>query len=262
LRVVSYNILAPSYIRPDWYPFTDRSHLAWEARQERLAARLLGFDGDVLCLQEVEPYVYEFLQGRLEPALYQGTYVPKSQGRPDGGATFYRSDRLMQMECRTLYFRDGAGGQDSGHLALVSTFNRQGSILHIVNTHIRWGAPEEQGDEHVGFRQVRELLKQLDALPPALACIICGDFNAEPESEIVSMIVRSGMRDAYAGAPQPTCNSNRHAQRIDYLFYRPAMEVVPMALPVIDDETPLPSADEPSDHLPIAADFGITMQSA
>ena len=63
----------------------------------------------------------------------------------------------------------------------------------------------------------------------------------------------NGFIDAYAAVPQPTANSECRAKRIDYIFHTPAFDSEPTPLPEIDNETPLPSETEPSDHLPIQA---------
>jgi mRNA deadenylase 3'-5' endonuclease subunit Ccr4 len=252
LRVLSYNILAPSYARPDRYPFTEGALLAWEARRERLAARLRAADADLLCLQEVEPYVFRFLQSRLEPYGYEGLFAQKAHNRPDGSATFYRADRLALRDSRTHYYRDGAGEDDSGHLALISRFGTPLGSVALTNTHIRWDDPLARGEEHVGFRQVRELVERCAAADTD-ACIVCGDFNAEPDTDLIRTMVAHGFTDAYALAPQPTANSERRAKRIDYLFHSASLASAADSLPPIDDETPLPSETEPSDHLPISA---------
>ena len=59
--------------------------------------------------------------------------------------------------------------------------------------------------------------------------------------------------DAYASAPQPTCNPHRRATRIDYIFVTAGLDAVAEPVPAIEGDTPLPSATEPSDHLPITA---------
>jgi exonuclease III len=66
----------------------------------------------------------------------------------------------------------------------------------------------------------------------------------------------AGFCDVYAEQPSAnTCNANRQAKRIDFLLHTDALKSQPMTLPVIDDQTPLPSFHEPSDHLPIMASF-------
>ncbi len=254
MRISSYNILAPTYARPDRYPFTDSRLLAWGARRDRLAARISGLDADVICLQEVEPYVYRFLQDRLDANGYRAVYAQKSQNRPDGSATFYREDRLTLNEERLYRFHDGTGSADSGHLALTAHFEFEGLAVTVVNTHIRWDRPESRGREHVGYRQVIELLEWC---PNEAPCwwVVCGDFNAEPDSDLVAEVLSHRFTDAYGAAPQPTANSERRAKRIDYLFHSEAFVSKPTPLPEIADVTPLPSEIEPSDHLPISADL-------
>ena len=66
VRIASYNILAPAYVHPERYPFTDRGLLEWGARRDRLVARLVALNADVICLQEVERFVFQYLQASLE----------------------------------------------------------------------------------------------------------------------------------------------------------------------------------------------------
>jgi len=42
---------------------------------------------------------------------------------------------------------------------------------------------------------------------------------------------------------------------IDFICYRGPVRVLPSTIPVIDGATPLPSSDQPSDHLPLVARF-------
>lgn len=252
LRVVSYNILAPSYARPDRYPFTDPGLLAWEARRDRIVQRLLAFDAELLCLQEVESYVFRFLQARLEMAGYTGIYAQKAMNRPDGCATFFREDRLEVRDNAPYFYHDGAGDVDSGHLALITHLTVDSQRISVANTHVRWDKGDLRGEDHIGYRQSVELIERCVATVSD-AWIICGDFNAGADSDLVRHIVHHGLVDAYAANPQPTANSERCAKRIDYLFHSPSLASVPTALPEIDDETPLPSETEPSDHLAISA---------
>ena len=51
------------------------------------------------------------------------------------------------------------------------------------------------------------------------------------------------------------CNANARANMIDYVFYSGVFRARPVAVPVIDAQTPLPSYDQPSDHLALMAYF-------
>ena len=256
MRILSYNILAPSYARPERYPFTEPWLLAWEARRDRLAARLLMADADVLCLQEVEGYIFRYLRERLEPGDFEGIYARKGHNRSDGCATFYRTSAgdsaRAFLDSKVLRYSDGDGEPDSGHFALTTRFRWEGQTLSVTNTHIRWDEPDARGRGHVGYREVSELLETVfaDGLEPVA---LCGDFNATPDRDLIQLALSRGFSDAYAAAPQPTANSDRTAKRIDYIFHSSACRSQPEPLPMIDDETPLPSETEPSDHLPILA---------
>jgi mRNA deadenylase 3'-5' endonuclease subunit Ccr4 len=254
LRVLSYNILAPSYTRQDRYPFTRPELLSWEARRDRLVERILGFDADIVCLQEVEEYVFRFLQRRMEPFGFTGVYAQKAMNRPDGCATFFLSERLDLVENGRHLYVDGRGGPDSGHLALSARFAVDGRVVTVVNTHVRWDLTESRGADHIGFRQVTQLLASLVPALPA-PVVVCGDFNVEPNSHIIRELTNAGFADAYESISLATANSECRAKRIDYLFFRGPLAAQPAPLPEIDDETPLPSETEPSDHLPISADF-------
>lgn len=101
-----------------------------------------------------------------------------------------------------------------------------------------------------------QLVELLDAwVRPGEPWVVCGDFNVGPESAAIAAARERGLGDAYAGLPRAfTCNANRRAKRIDFLLHSSELVAVPMDLRPVEDETPLPSFEEPSDHLPIVAE--------
>ena len=154
-----------------------------------------------------------------------------------------------------LHYDDGAAGVEaSGHVALIVTLESASGLVRIANTHLRWQAATTRAEAHIGFRQARELVERCAAMAPtAFATVVCGDFNAPPEGDIAALFRERGFIDAYATWPQPTCNPHRRDTRIDYIFAMAGLDAVPEPIPAIDGDTPLPSAAEPSDHLPITA---------
>jgi mRNA deadenylase 3'-5' endonuclease subunit Ccr4 len=60
-RIISYNILADSYINPQWYPHIAPELLKWEKRKGTLQQKIEGFEADILCLQEVEEEAFAFI---------------------------------------------------------------------------------------------------------------------------------------------------------------------------------------------------------
>ncbi len=252
LLISSYNILATAYIRSEFYPYVNPKHLKWENRRAPLLHKIAELEADILCLQEVEKPFYSLLETNLRKQGYTGVYAQK-HGKPDGCATLFKTEKLNLLDVKTLYYKDGQGERDSGHLALITTFETKTSALHIANTHLKWDRTNNSGEAHWGWRQLQELLGK--GITTDNAWIICGDFNVLPDSFLVQELFARGFKDAYQERPQPTSNSNSQAKRIDYLFYTDHFVAIPQKIPEIYDTTPLPSETEPSDHLSVMAIF-------
>jgi endonuclease/exonuclease/phosphatase family metal-dependent hydrolase len=153
-------------------------------------------------------------------------------------------------------------GLDSGHIAQIGVLERNATaaspawIFGIANTHLKWDPPDAPQNSQYGIRQMRQRLAALPGLAPECrAWIICGDFNAEPDSAPVAALRAAGFEHSLAGvAGAATCNANRRAQLVDYIFYNAALSASPIGAPRVADDTPLPlSIDEPSDHVAVAA---------
>lgn len=234
IRIASYNVLADAYLRPDHYPFTPAAVLEPARRRKALVERIAALEADVVCLQEVEPAMFEALAARLGG---EGRLLRKTGEKPDGCAVFVKGRRAAWSE---LVYPDG-----TGHVALAAEVEGLG----IATTHLRWDAK--------GRLAEAQFATLLDAwVRPGKEWIVCGDLNVGPESRAFALALGRGLRDAYAGMPDAfTCNANRRARRIDFLFHTPGLRAEPVPIPPIDGSTPLPSEREPSDHLPIAASF-------
>lgn len=238
LTVVSWNVLAGAYVRPDYYPHSPVEVLDPAARSARVIERVAGWGhADVLCLQEIEPSVFAQLVARLGD--YEGRFVGK-QGRPDGCAVFVRRS-LGRAEFRELVYGDG-----TGHVAVAAVAGGVG----FATTHLKWQAAEVPLEARLGRA---ELLELLDAWVTAgEPWIVCGDLNADASSPVLAVAFARGLEDAYATLPDAcTCNSNERRKRIDFILHTPGFVATPRGLPPITDVTPLPSASEPSDHLAI-----------
>ena len=232
LTIATWNVLATAYIRPHFYPDVDPTHLAPAWRIPALARHARQLQADILCLQEVERATFEAISAILTPLGYTGFLQMKPHGRPDGCATFLRGLPAATQQNVEL---------DHGHIAQIITLPQ---TIVIANTHLKWNPPGETFGEH----QARQILENL---PPSPLQIICGDCNAEPGSGPIKVFEDAGFTYPHRNAP--TCNSNRRAKQIDFILTRGPASVTPVPPPPIDNDTPLPSADHPSDHLPLLA---------
>lgn len=248
LSVASYNILAHAYVKLSYYPHSDPAVFNIEQRQEAVVNRITALKADVVCLQEVDESMCKVLSVKLSD--YEIHMARRMEGRPDGCATLVHK-RFPLRFVDICHYPD-----KTGHLALIVVFEVEGFVLGIANTHARWDAPHTKPENQLGTRQIQYLLDRLEKIsPPCQGVILCGDLNAEPNSLLIQSALARGMQDAYAGLSADTCNSNRRAKRIDYLLYTPNLTCKPLLLSSIDGDTPLPSATEPSDHLPILGVF-------
>ncbi len=246
-RLVSWNVLADAYVRAEFYPRTDPAILRAGARTPAMLEALAADPAELFCLQEVEVAVIDAIRAAF-PSW--SVHFERKRGKPEGCAILARPG-IDVTEVRGLAFEDGAPDrEDSGHVALLATIRMGGRQVRIANTHLRWDPPGTAPDQRWGVREVRELLANLVA--PA---IVCGDLNVEPSDTVYRMLIEAGFVDAHALDARPTCNPNGRAKRIDFILGTADLRATATAPAVVVDDTPLPSATMPSDHVPIAAAF-------
>lgn len=256
IDIVSWNVLADAYVRPEYFPSTPSALLAPGARTAAIVSRVVASGADVVCLQEVEPELVEAIRAR---DVYDVRYVQKGRGKPDGCAMLARRGTVCFDAVRELAYPDG-----SGHVALLAVVRpaelRAGGAIGIATSHVKWDAPGTPEPERWATRQLGALvaamegwLRETQTEEPPLAWVACGDFNVTPEDRVLDVF--RGYRDVYANTPhaRPTVNANGRPRRIDYIFADPRLGAEPRAVREIDAATPMPSDDEPSDHLAIGA---------
>jgi endonuclease/exonuclease/phosphatase family metal-dependent hydrolase len=239
LRVVSWNVLADAYIRREYYPNTPPEVFTRARRRKAVAERIASMaSAEVICLQEADSALFTLLEEMLPDTTRR---LFRKRGRGEGCAIFVRQALTTDPEWRELVFSDL-----SGHVALGVTF----AGVTIVTTHLKWHGDGAFAADHCGRRQLSEIL---DAWPSGRR-IICGDFNATPDSCVMDLARSRGLLDAHATfANTYTCVTNGERKRIDFILHTPDFDASPSPLPSIGDETPMPSNLEPSDHLPLEA---------
>lgn len=256
--VVSYNVLASAYIQRAWYRRTPALVLDPAWRVPALVQHITDLNADLFCLQEVEPETFVALRTSLMERGYAGEFARKLAGRPEGLAVFYRRALFELVGSRVVAYRDGDGiVADSGYIAHFTLLRNAGKTLGVINTHLTWDPPNAAGAAQRGLRQVQQCLAEYHSqAADAGAWIIGGDFNVTPESEIVALLQQAGLQYAHHDlADVFSCNIGGSARLIDYLFYSGKLNAQALVLSRIDAQTILPSAEYPSDHVPIMARF-------
>ncbi|MCO5590468.1 hypothetical protein L7F22_044438 [Adiantum nelumboides] len=174
-RIVSYNVLAQSYVKSANFPHSPSPCLRWKARSKALLERLLSFRADILCLQELDEFD-SFFKGQLDSHGYSSIYVKRPGKKKDGCGIFYRRACISLMESEVIQYNDlvpqvgdssvdpnacagGASSNDEsrdidrgdpndprvrlkrdcvGIIAAFRTFHALDRTFIIANTHIYW----------------------------------------------------------------------------------------------------------------------------
>jgi endonuclease/exonuclease/phosphatase family metal-dependent hydrolase len=212
---------------------------------------------DIVCLQEVEDSVFAALSAGLRELDFFGQFTKKIQGKPDGCATFIRTSSVGWIRSVPLFYDDAAQGQPSGHVAQIVVLKVDQRLLGIANTHLKWDPPNMPRDDQFGYRQISQLLQQRRILAPECSgWIICGDLNTTVDAAPIEALTKAAFdftHRTWSGAA--TCNADRKARMIDYLFFDSSLHASALPLTEVTAETPLPSAEEPSDHVAVRAVF-------
>jgi mRNA deadenylase 3'-5' endonuclease subunit Ccr4 len=256
--LATYNVLATAYLGRGDYSAVAPGLLEPERRTAALVRHVIELGAGILCLQEVEADVFGALREGLAPLGHEGCYEWKAGGKPDGCATFFRAPFTLKHAARLEYRDDEKGqGRHSGFVALLLALGHDSRTLGVANTHLRWDKPRTPRAEQVGHRQAAELIGACGRFEPRCdGWVVCGDFNRGPESEVAATFRSAGFALAHESRPHArSAVANRKARLIDHLFHTAALAALPIDPPEVDDETVLPSEDEPSDHLALAAEF-------
>jgi mRNA deadenylase 3'-5' endonuclease subunit Ccr4 len=253
ISVATYNVLSQSYVRKDRYPASPPRSLDPDYRHPLLLERIEKLNADLLCLQELDASVYATLEARLQ-ATHHSAYAER-RGRGEGSAIFARRSILRWSPLRELHYDAHRPGHDD--LALIATLELQGQPLEVAVTHLTWQPDETPTAEHLGRRQLLELLEHRDQTSPKAIWLFAGDFNALPQSVVLKTALERGMAEScLAQRPWDTCAINGRPRKIDYLLYSAGrLSPKPGVLPRLYRDSVLPSLTEPSDHLPLQVDF-------
>ncbi len=206
----------------------------WERRRPAIAATLARLDADVIALQEVWSDETTDLAAELAAELgYHHVFASSRDMKGFGyGDALLSRWPIVRYESTLLH---GQKENGESRLVLFAEVDGPRGPLPVFSTHLNWRFDHS----HVRQRQVADLARFVDRMRPwTFPPILCGDFNAEPESEEIRMLTGlttcpvEGLvfRDAWLGAggggPGYTWdNANPYAvaklepdRRIDYIL--------------------------------------------
>ena len=231
MRLVSYNVLANAYVKPEYYLGSEPEALDPVRRRKLLIRRIHGLKADILCLQEAEPDLIQELN-------MPGRFFQKGRDKPDGCAILV--NRPGPLRWTEHAYEDG-----SGHGALLLHLPE----ITIATTHLKWDPPASRPGWGMG--QIGQLLGLLQG--PSL---LCGDFNCESNDPIIQRCLEAGLTDAFREvAPAHTFVNRGEGWRIDFVLHSYAVKAQALPMPELTPDQLQPSRTEPSDHLPLVVEL-------
>jgi endonuclease/exonuclease/phosphatase family metal-dependent hydrolase len=211
LDVVAYNVLAPIWAGPEWYPDDlDPAVLDAAARRTAVAAYLTSVRGtaEVVCLQEVQAselptYAaalgdgFEGILARNDPSFW-ADWLTDLPWQPNGTAVFVRTDAVS---VGPEGFEDLPLAGTGNHAAVATGVHlATGQRLRIASVHL---------DSDSQVNRIREVESLLAAQPAASGTtdIVCGDVNEGTTiGALKGRFARAGFVDVLAadGVEDPT----------------------------------------------------------
>ena len=276
LSMVTFNVLAPVWAAPDWYPpEMDMTLLDADFRRERITAFLSAraADTDVFCLQEVQESELPALLAALgsgftgalahnDPDWWSNWVVPEIPWAPNGTAIAVRRQAFSNLS-----FRDVPLSGDGNHGEIVEGVHRAtGRPFRGASIHFDSDKEANRG------REARALMAELPAASGTID-VVCGDFNEDSVTGTAGGVVRrAGFVDVLdaVGNREPThpwSSSYNGAPRwsiIDHVLARGAQplsgDVLDFGAWSIADELARIEANlrtTGSDHFPLTGAVGL-----
>ena len=226
VRVVTYNVLAAIYATQTMFPYCPMWALSWNFRKDMILRELMGYDADVLCMQEVQADHFEnFLYPQLNQLGYEGLYKQKTReafgpaGRVDGCATFYKRNKFTLRVNNVIEFNEAAlkmakedrfsrtvpleGTNENSikrvlrdNVAQICVLEMLGSYnvpvqICISNVHIYWDpqyADVKLWQAHILIKELQNFITTND-----IPLILMGDFNSSPDSSVYNLLAHASV---------------------------------------------------------------------
>nr|XP_002119497.1 2',5'-phosphodiesterase 12 [Ciona intestinalis] len=237
-RMVCFNILADCYATQDFarkelFPYCPDDIIKMDYRIQLIQKELEGYHGDLICLQEVDRFVFEnHLVSSMSLQNFAGALATKKQCK-EGVAVFYNRDRFKLISVENKILQESLTTDEvnkdllekvSRNQSLKSSVLQRGSCVllavlqsvdaphrHLVlaNTHLFWH-PRALNIRLIQMgiilNLVKEKMKTTSASLPeggVVTPIICGDLNSKPASGLCDLMqdgnIPTNHADWYSG---------------------------------------------------------------
>jgi len=187
--VCSYNVLANSYIKPKWFPWSSKQALNWPFRWKNLKEELSNISSDIYCLQEVDEF--ETFEKFFKSIGYASFFKKRTGYRNDGCAIFIRKSKFNLITKIEINFNDltnnKAFQQDNIALFLVLESTADQKSIIIGTSHIYYKDPSVK---QIQLQQYVQRANQLQQEWNS-SIILTGDLNINSDSPLLDLIAKN-----------------------------------------------------------------------
>lgn len=212
-RFVTYNILSDGFasteIARKMYKYCPRYALDKTYRRPLILKELFGYHSDFMALQECDEDMFkEYLLSKLSEKGYNGLFMKKYRGNPEGEALFYRTERYTHMKDLSINVKDALFHTSNKLLyaklsndAINIISNRKAlGLIHIfkdnfannskniciLNTHLYYLS----NMTHIRLAQMAILLNYVSSLVSEqnTNIIVTGDLNSPPSEPLIRFL--------------------------------------------------------------------------
>lgn len=228
LRVVSYNILADCYLEDEatceaWFGYCPKYALAIDYRRQILLKEIVGYHGDIVCLQECGHCLFDdYLNPMMASEGYIGVVRYKSGIMREGEAIFFKNSMFTLLSEHNFELRDSLVNDACNkellqnvqavpevyeklrnrttvaQIAVLRHNKQPQNYVCVVNTHLYF-RPNAHFIRNLQTMIVLNYLKKtIDQLEIDLVeiygtsyqvgVLLCGDFNSLPGSGVVKLL--------------------------------------------------------------------------
>jgi len=182
IKVISFNILAPCWASPSYYPDATLQYLDRVYRRNKIIDFLQNQNADIIMLQEVTQTEFGYINNSLKTnysgfmSLHSSTYwsnwiTVNPPWEPNGNAIFLNKARF-----KNIVFSDIALSDDGNHAAYtesVDSYNNN-KLIRAVSIHLDSDHASNRNNE---FNALMSFMKPSNSLD-----IIGGDFNIDVQN--------------------------------------------------------------------------------
>ncbi|KAK4879322.1 hypothetical protein RN001_007468 [Aquatica leii] len=225
IRIVSYNILSNLYAENgNDVTYCSPQALSIDYRKQLILKEILGYNADIICLQEVDLHIFSWY---LKPKLlkmYKGLFHRKGYKISEGLTCFVNVERFNVLESNQVVFgnevetnplfkrtwrliqkcdilKDTLTRQKTSLQITVLQSRNANEIVIVANTHLYYHSKASQIrllQASIALDYINDVYKRYNRISKyRVSVLFCGDFNSVPSSPTYEFITNGNFKNVF-----------------------------------------------------------------